>query len=275
MSSTGLAYLPRTSQIKLLRGPGRIQSGSKLVPRASKSDPDPDANEEIPDLIPLAGAETDWRQFRAQLAAGENTRGKFGDVAGLPREGIDDRLSPELPVDEDSKAWAHPIGAPEAGCLLIAHPLMFTSQQTHFSQSVILIFTHNDSGTAGLLLNRPTGFTLGDVSGAEFLCPEFGKNLLYLGGDVGKSTLHLVHGFSEMKGCREVVSGVYMGGFDDAVSAVKEGSHKAEEFKWYGRYCGWAPGQVGNKLLDGEQSMHILTCMAISFLHLWNLLCSS
>lgn len=251
LNSTGFASLSKITQIRFSRAPKALRSGGGLIPRASKSNPGSDPGEVVPDLIPLAGAETDWRQFRAQLAAGKNSGGKAWDAGGVLEEGSDDRLNSGKSGREDNEAWVHPIGALESGCLLLAHPLMFTSQQTYFSQSVILIFTHNDKGTAGLLLNRPTGFKMGDVSGAEFLCPEFEDNLLYLGGDVGKSTLHLVHGFREMKGSREVVNGVYMGGFDDALAAVKEGTHKASEFKWYGRYCGWAPGQVSNNFPHG------------------------
>ena len=36
--------------------------------------------------------------------------------------------------DEGSKLWAHSINFPEKGCLLIAHPLMFTTQQQYFAQ---------------------------------------------------------------------------------------------------------------------------------------------
>ena len=32
------------------------------------------------------------------------------------------------------RLWAHPIPRPERGCLLVAHPLLFRSQQTYFYQ---------------------------------------------------------------------------------------------------------------------------------------------
>lgn len=36
--------------------------------------------------------------------------------------------------DSRTRLWAHPIKMPEKGCLLISHPLMFTTQQMYFSQ---------------------------------------------------------------------------------------------------------------------------------------------
>ena len=37
-------------------------------------------------------------------------------------------------ADTSKLYWAHPIANPEKGCVLIAHPLMFTTQQRYFAQ---------------------------------------------------------------------------------------------------------------------------------------------
>lgn len=95
---------------------------------------DPGSEENIPDTLPIAGVDSDWRAFRAKLVASTSGR------------------APEA-VDEEA-LWAHSIPGPEQGCLLVSHPLMFTSAQTYFFQSVILIFSHNETGSAGLILNR-------------------------------------------------------------------------------------------------------------------------
>lgn len=38
------------------------------------------------------------------------------------------------PEGSEALYWAHSIPQPETGCLLIAHPLMFTTSQQYFSQ---------------------------------------------------------------------------------------------------------------------------------------------
>lgn len=122
---------------------------------------------------------------------------------------------------------------------------MFSKQQTYFSQAVIFIFVHSDTGSAGLILNRPTQYQLGKIAGAEDMCPQFADSTLYLGGDVGKSTLNILHSHGELEGAVEIVNGVYIGGFEAAKEAVVNGTAKAEDFRWFTRHAGWGPGQVG------------------------------
>lgn len=47
-------------------------------------------------------------------------------------------------------------------------------------QAVIFLFDHSEQGSAGLILNRPTQYKMGSVSGLDALCPEFAENNLYL-----------------------------------------------------------------------------------------------
>lgn len=49
-------------------------------------------------------------------------------------------------------------------------------------QSVIFIFEHSESGSAGLILNKPTEHTIGSIDGLESLCPEFADNCLFMVG---------------------------------------------------------------------------------------------
>ena len=68
-------------------------------------------------------------------------------------------------------------------------------------QAVIFLFEHDDTGTAGFILNKPTEHKLGKLVGADELCPEFANNMLYLGGDVGHDTMHFLHGYSDVQVC--------------------------------------------------------------------------
>ena len=75
------------------------------------------------------------------------------------------------------------------------------AQPCHVWQAVIFLFEHDDKGTAGFILNRPTEHKLGKIVGADELCPEFADNLLYLGGDVGSDTMHFIHGYFDIQVC--------------------------------------------------------------------------
>ena len=48
------------------------------------------------------------------------------------------------------------------------------------AQAVIFIFEHSEQGSAGLILNRPTQYTIGSMPGLETLCPDFANNVLFL-----------------------------------------------------------------------------------------------
>ncbi len=65
---------------------------------------------------------------------------------------------------------------------------------------MLLLFEHSERGSAGLILNRPTAHTISGLgSTMQRLCPEFQENILYLGGDVGRDTVHMLHGQEGLK----------------------------------------------------------------------------
>lgn len=100
------------------------------------SDQDGPSSSSVPDAVPVVAADADWRSFRAQLVA--STSGAATSAAS----------------QKEDEVWAHTLTSPERGCLLLASPLSFTTNQTYFHEAVILIFAHDASGTAGLILNK-------------------------------------------------------------------------------------------------------------------------
>ena len=98
-------------------------------------------------------------------------------------------------------------------------------------QAVILILKHNEHGSLGVILNRPTAYTIGQMAGAELLCPDFASNPLYLGGDVGRGVTQVLHTHGRLAGAEKVVEGVYMGGFEAARKAVRKEQLDPKSFK--------------------------------------------
>ena len=43
-----------------------------------------------------------------------------------------------------------------------------------------MLLDHGPEGSSGLILNKRTDHRMGEVLGAEMLCPEFADNALYL-----------------------------------------------------------------------------------------------
>ena len=123
-------------------------SGSGDSPQPPPGD---GSSSSLPDALPVAGADSDWRTFRAQLVAStlspSSSNSSSSSAAAAPAGSV---AGTDVP-------WAHPMPLPELGCLLLANPLMFADAQQYFRMSVILIFAHDKGGSAGLILNRWVG----------------------------------------------------------------------------------------------------------------------
>ena len=79
----------------------------------------------------------------------------------------------------------HPGAKLTAGVLLLAHPTM---EDPRFRRSVILLSAHAEGGSLGVVLNNPTGRTLGQFDkGIEE--SALASTPLYAGGPVGAERL--------------------------------------------------------------------------------------
>ena len=90
--------------------------------------------------------EGDWRDFRAMLISQEKGKDELVDedemaAASGPNLELLRQQNPKLAKD---KPWAHRIGAPEKGCLLLAAADEFTLGQQYFHQAVILLLEHHE-----------------------------------------------------------------------------------------------------------------------------------
>lgn len=178
----------------------------------------------------------DWRAFRARL---------------LQKTASLDASASEQSSPCGLELWAHALTQPEPGCLLIANPTAFLTRQQYFHQAVIFLFAHSKEGSAGLILNRPTEYNLGQLAGFEDLLPDFSSCPLYMGGDVGANALHVVHGVPGLEDTIEIIPGVYMGGIKAMKSSVLSGQSNPSDYRWFVRYAGWGPGQLEHEVAMG------------------------
>jgi putative transcriptional regulator len=121
------------------------------------------------------------------------------------------------------------------GKLLIASP----SMPDYFHRTVILVVEHSEEGAFGLVLNRPSETTVGEVSAelAELIGRE---HLLYVGGPVQPNAVTAVGDFSDPEDATKLVIGtVGMVDLDDPPELMR--------LRVFVGYAGWGAGQ-----LDGE-----------------------
>ena len=122
-----------------------------------------------------------------------------------------------------------------SGNLLIASP----SMPDYFHSTVILVVEHSDQGAFGLVLNRPSGTSVGDASPelAELIGDE---HLIHVGGPVQPNAVTAVGDHSDPAAATKLIVGsVGMVDLDDPPALNR--------LRVYVGYAGWAAGQ-----LDGE-----------------------
>jgi putative transcriptional regulator len=132
---------------------------------------------------------------------------------------------------------------PVQGTLLVSEP--FLADNT-FKRSVILLSEHDDSGTLGFILNKPTEVKVHDAL-EDF--PEFDSNLFF-GGPVETDSLFYIHTLGlQLSGSREIASGIFWGGsFEQLKQMIAAGKVRPNQIRFYAGYSGWDPKQLDHEL---------------------------
>ena len=123
-----------------------------------------------------------------------------------------------------------------AGSLLLAHPAM---KDPNFRRSVILMSAHNAEGAMGVVLNRPLGKRLGELSG-DFALGPLASVPLYKGGPVQAEQLVLAAWQTRDDGFR-----LHFGIEPDKAQQLM--SEDDTHVRGFLGYSGWSAGQ-----LEGE-----------------------
>jgi putative transcriptional regulator len=124
-----------------------------------------------------------------------------------------------------------------AGSLLLAHPAM---KDSNFRRSVILMSVHNAEGAMGVVLNRPLGKRLGELSG-EFALGPLAKVPLFTGGPVQTEQLVLAAWQIRDDGFR-----LHFGIEPDKAEELlgEENTH----VRGFLGYSGWSAGQLEKEM---------------------------
>lgn len=134
---------------------------------------------------------------------------------------------------------------PSSGDLLISEPFL---QDENFVRSVVLLCDHNEEGSFGFVINKPSILRLGEIlEDLNFLDSE-----VFVGGPVEQNTLHFIY-FDEapIEGSVAVGDGVWWGGnFDILMEKLKLGLIDKEAVRFFIGYSGWGAGQLEEEMKD-------------------------
>lgn len=137
------------------------------------------------------------------------------------------------------------LSKPVQGSLLVSEPFLLDS---YFKRAVVLLSEHDEQGTLGFILNKPTDVKLNEAVD-DF--PEFDVPLFF-GGPVETDTLFYIHTVGELiTGAKEIVDGIWWGGdYDRLKFLIDTRQIKPDQIRFYAGYSGWEPKQLDSEVKE-------------------------
>jgi putative transcriptional regulator len=158
--------------------------------------------------------------------------------------------------------------APKAGKILIAEPFL---PDIYFNRSVILLVEHNEEGSLGIVMNKPSKEFVSDAI-EDF--PDF-KGKLYLGGPVSTDRLFFIHSRPDLfDESYHIMENLYWGSsMKDLKDLIMLGLINAEEVRIFVGYSGWNENQLNEEIKNNTwliSSMGVPTLMNTKAEELWS-----
>ncbi|HXS80715.1 MAG TPA: YqgE/AlgH family protein [Gammaproteobacteria bacterium] len=145
-----------------------------------------------------------------------------------------------------------------SGTLLVASPQL---TDVNFARSVVLVLQHDENGTVGVVLNRPTSLVPGTIF------PELAEGLgaydgrLFRGGPIAPTRLlYLVRGLAAATvNGPEVLDKVFLSIDDGSLSDMVRLADGTDELRLYAGHAAWVPGQLQAEIGAGGWQVLLAT----------------
>lgn len=121
----------------------------------------------------------------------------------------------------------------------------------NFYRTVVLIVEHNEQGATGLIVNRPSSFSVTNALSKYFDLPKL-EDMVFMGGPVEPNGMFALHNAGDLEKKQEpIVPGLYMGSspevFEQVIWRISEGDPDLD-FRIFFGCAGWAPLQLESEL---------------------------
>ncbi|MGH8671554.1 MAG: YqgE/AlgH family protein [Burkholderiales bacterium] len=121
----------------------------------------------------------------------------------------------------------------------------------NFGASVVLVLQHDEGGTLGVIINRPTRLAVSQVFPHRENLKKL-DNTVYQGGPVMRSTLLFVFRALQQPGsAHQVLDGVYMSADPELLERLLGRPLPLESLHLFAGHAGWAPGQLEMEIASG------------------------
>ncbi|SKA13462.1 YqgE/AlgH family protein [Novilysobacter spongiicola] len=144
------------------------------------------------------------------------------------------------------------VATPLSNQLLIALPSL---AETGFSRSVALVCQHDEDGAMGIIVNRPSEYTLGDVLGqmnVEGASEALRGQVVLAGGPVHPERGFVLHdGGMQWDSTLAITEGLFLTTSREILEAMGRGEGPANALVALG-CAGWDAGQLEQELADND-----------------------
>lgn len=109
----------------------------------------------------------------------------------------------------------------------------------------MLLCEHNEEGSFGFVLNKPSILKVGEVM------EDINEldNLVFVGGPVQQDTLHFLHRNAQLENAVEIVAQIHWGGaFENLMLLCQTRQISGKDIRFFLGYSGWGPGQLDSEL---------------------------
>lgn len=135
--------------------------------------------------------------------------------------------------------------APKGGRLLVATPLL---NDPNFTRTVVYLLEHNEDGTLGVIVNRPSRTPVGQVL-PQWHDVVTGPSVVFGGGPVQPDgALCLGLATTDGPGIKRVLDTVATVDLDGDVATI---ASVASRFRVFAGHSGWGAGQLEDELAEG------------------------
>lgn len=139
--------------------------------------------------------------------------------------------------------------APAPGVLLVAKPSI---EGGPFWHSVVLLLSHGEQGTLGLIINRATEIPLSEAM-PELDSEQASSHSLHFGGPVKlDGLLFLFRSDHPPKEVAKVMDDVYFSGDRKVLEKLLKDKAPPERLALYVGHSGWSPGQLDAEIARGD-----------------------
>ncbi|MCA4895094.1 MAG: YqgE/AlgH family protein [Cytophagales bacterium] len=131
---------------------------------------------------------------------------------------------------------------PEKGRILASEPYL---PDPNFERTIIILTEHNDDGSVGFILNKPSETEVSEVMDS---IQNF-QSKVCIGGPVQQDTLHFLHRIPDLADAILVSEGIYWGGnFEQLMLRIETNQIDPIDIKFFLGYSGWSPGQLEEEI---------------------------